>query len=140
MCFVIFVTQCFPLQHECFHCAHIFLRSYSVLRIDFFGKHCVHVIKHCHMYDLSLCSGNHFPSFVWFRMCDKQFVVVYIFHWSKLVLQECQEDNNSSPECVLHFYTIFFYLSKTVFVMSTMRFDVSFARCRHFLRGIFLTC
>ena len=103
MCFVIFVTQCFPLQHECFHCAHIFLRSYSVLRIDFFGKHCVHVIKHCHMYDLSLCSGNHFPSFVWFRMCDKQFVVVYIFHWSKLVLQECQEDNNSSPECVLHF-------------------------------------
>ena len=103
MCFVIFVTQCFPLQHECFHCAHIFLRSYSILRIDFFGKHCVHVIKHCHMYDLSLCSGNHFPSFVWFRMCDKQIVAVYIFHLSKLVLQKCQEDNNSSPECVLHF-------------------------------------
>ena len=78
MCFVSFVTQCFPLQQSCFHCPHIFLRSASVLRIDFFGKHCVHVIKHCHMYDLSLCGGNHFPSFVWFCICDKQIIIVDI--------------------------------------------------------------
>ena len=54
----------------------------------------MHVIKHCHMYDLSLCGGNHFPSFVWFRICDKQIVVVDILllNWPKETIG-CNENN-----------------------------------------------
>jgi hypothetical protein len=63
MCFMNIITQYFHAQHWCFQCAHSFLGSYHGHRIHFSRKHCVHVIKHCHMCDLSSGSGYNFPSF-----------------------------------------------------------------------------
>ena len=141
MCFVIFVTQCFPLQQSCFHCPHIFLRSYSVLRIDFFGKYCVHVIKHCHMYDLSLMGGNHFPSIVWFRICDKQIVVVDIFFnkWAKETIW-CNENNTVVGKflfrcwhvIILRVRWIWTFFDMFGFVSSRKHFGYRFFACGQF--------
>ena len=49
----------------------------------------------CTMFYLSVCVG--------FLATSECFLIRVIYHLSKLVLQTCQEDNNSSPECVLHF-------------------------------------
>ena len=47
------------------------------------------------IFSLSVCVG--------FLATSNCFLLPDIYHLSKLVLQKCQEDNNSSPECVLHF-------------------------------------
>ncbi len=63
-----FKTPCFPWRHDYFACEHAFLRKYHVHTIHFFRKHCEHVIKYCHMHELSSCCGFNLEFFFWFRI------------------------------------------------------------------------